>query len=273
MLRRIIVSAGYPFQIFADEFKGKRVLVTGGTKGMGAATVRRFKLSGAMVATTGRSPLPEGLNPDIFVQADISNPVGIQKVVGRVMSEWGGIDILVNNAGGTKTAPVGFKGVPDQEWHEMLELNLMASVRFDRELVSGMVDRRSGAVIHIGSIAGRMPYPKAEIAYAAAKAALTTYSKALAKEVGPSGVRVNVISPGFIETPGSVGVMNEIVEMTGMTMEEAKREILKMLGGLPLGRPGRVEEIAEAVCFLASDRAGFISGLDCIVDGGTIPTV
>jgi NAD(P)-dependent dehydrogenase (short-subunit alcohol dehydrogenase family) len=84
---------------------------------------------------------------------------------------------------------------------------------------------------------------------------------------------VNVISPGFIETPGSVGVMNEIVEMTGMSLEEAKREILKMLGGLPLGRPGRVEEIAEVVCFLASDRAGFISGLDCIVDGGTIPTV
>ena len=159
------MSVSYPFQIFADEFKGKRALVTGGTKGMGAATVHRFKLSGAMVATTGRSPLPEGLNPDMFVLADISHPAGIQKVVDHIMSNWGGVDILVNNAGGTKTAPVGFRGVPDQEWHEMLELNLMASVRFGRELVSGMVDRGTGAVIHIGSIAGRMPYPKAEIAY------------------------------------------------------------------------------------------------------------
>jgi NAD(P)-dependent dehydrogenase (short-subunit alcohol dehydrogenase family) len=267
------VSVDYPFQVFAEEFKGKRVLVTGGTKGMGAATVRRFKLSGAIVATTGRSALPESLNPDIFVQADISNPAGVQKVVDRIMAEWGRVDILVNNAGGTKTEPVGFKGVPDQEWHEMLELNLMASVRFDRALVPGMVDRRSGAVIHIASIVRQMPYAKAEIAYAAAKAALTNYSKALAKEVAPDGVRVNVVSPGFVETPGSIGVMNEIVAMTGMTMEGAKREILNMIGGLPLGRPGRPEEIAELVCFLASDRAGFISGVDCVADGGTIPTM
>jgi NAD(P)-dependent dehydrogenase (short-subunit alcohol dehydrogenase family) len=267
------MSADYPFQVFADEFKGKRVLVTGGTKGMGAATARRFKLSGASVATTGRSELPEGSSADLFVQADISNPAGVQKVVDRIMREWGGIDILVNNAGGTKTEPAGFEGVPDEEWHAMLELNLMAPVRFDRALVPGMVDRGSGAVIHIASIAARMPYPKAEIAYSAAKAALIAYSKSLAKEVAPSGVRVNVISPGFIETPGSAGVIDEIVAQTGMTREGAKQAIIKMLGSLPLGRPGRAEEIAEVVCFLASDRAGFISGVDCAVDGGTIPTV
>jgi NAD(P)-dependent dehydrogenase (short-subunit alcohol dehydrogenase family) len=267
------VSVDYPFQVFTEEFRGKRVLVTGGTKGMGAATVRRFKLSGASVATTGRSTLPEGLSPDLFVQADISNPAGVRQVVDRITREWGGVDILVNNAGGTKTDPVGFAGVPDEEWHAMLELNLMAAVRFDRALVPGMVARGSGAVIHIASIVRQMPYAKAEIAYAAAKAALTNYSKALAKEVAPSGVRVNVISPGFIDTPGAAGVMNEIVAMTGMTLAAAKQEIIKMLGGLPLGRPGRPEEVAEVVCFLASDRAGFISGVDYTVDGGTIPTI
>jgi NAD(P)-dependent dehydrogenase (short-subunit alcohol dehydrogenase family) len=267
------MNVDYPFQVYPAEFKKKRVLVTGGTKGMGAATVRRFKLSGAVVATTGRSTLPEGLSADLFVQADISDAAGVQKVVDRILREWGGIDILVNNAGGTKTEPAGFTGVPDEEWRAMLELNLMAPVRFDRALVPGMVERGSGAVIHISSIARQMPYPKAEIAYSAAKAALTSYSKSLAKEVAPSGVRVNVISPGFIETPGSAGVMSEIVALTGMSLEEAKREIIKMLGGLPLGRPGRPEEIAELVCFLASDRAGFISGVDYVIDGGTIPTI
>ena len=267
------MSTEYPFQVFADEFRGKRVLVTGGTKGMGAATLRRFKLSGALVATTGRSPLPEDQEPDLFVRADISVAEGVETVVDRVMKEWGGVDILVNNAGGTKTEPAGFQGVPDQEWHDMLDLNLMAPVRFDRALVPGMIDRGSGAVIHISSIARKMPFPKAEIAYAAAKAALTTYSKALAKEVGPGGVRVNVVSPGFIETPGSSGVMAEIMAATGMTIESAKQEIIRMLGSLPLGRPGRPEEIAELVCFLASPRAGFISGVDYVVDGGTVSTI
>jgi NAD(P)-dependent dehydrogenase (short-subunit alcohol dehydrogenase family) len=267
------VSAEYPFQVFTEEFRGKRVLVTGGTKGMGAATVRRFKLSGAMVATTGRTNLSEGQNPDIFVQADISTLAGVQQVVDRIMQEWGGVDILVNNAGGTKTDPVGFQGVPDEEWHDMLELNLMAPVRFDRALVPGMVDRGFGAVIHISSIARQMPFAKAEVPYSAAKAALTAYSKALAKEVAPRGVRVNVVSPGFIETPGSAGVITEIMAQTGMTIENAKQEIIKMLGGLPLGRPGRPEEIAEVVCFLASQRAGFISGVDYLVDGGTVPTI
>ena len=267
------MKAGYPFQVFGDEFRGKRVLVTGGTKGMGASFVHRFKLSGARVATTGRSALPDGLDPDIFVQADIANADGVQSVVDRIMGAWGGIDILVNNAGGTNTDPVGFRGVLDEEWHAMLELNLMAAVRFDRALVPGMIERSWGAVIHIASIVRQMPFVKAEMAYAAAKAALTNYSKSLAKEVAPNGVRVNVVSPGFIETPGSAGVMDEIVAATGMSRDNAKQEIIRMLGGLPLGRPGRPEEVAELVCFLASDRAGFISGIECPIDGGTIPTI
>jgi NAD(P)-dependent dehydrogenase (short-subunit alcohol dehydrogenase family) len=263
----------YPFQVFSEEFRGKKVLVTGGTKGMGAATVRRFKLSGADVATTARSTLPDDLDPDIFVSADVSTPAGVQKVVDRIKQEWGGVDILVNNAGGTKTDPIGYEDVLDEEWHAMLQLNLMAAVRFDRAFVPGMVARGFGAVIHISSIVRQMPFVKAEMAYSAAKAALTNYSKALAKEVAPNGVRVNVVSPGFIETAGSSGVMDEIVAATGMTRDEAKKEIIKMLGGLPIGRPGRPEEIAETVCFLASERAGFISGIDCPVDGGTIPTI
>ena len=263
----------YPFPILPDEFRDRRVLVTGGTKGMGAATARRFQLSGAKVAITGRSVPSDGFEPDLFVQADIATAEGVAQVVDRVTAEWGGVDILVNNAGGTKTAPCGFQGVPDEEWHAMLELNLMAAVRFDRALVPGMIERRSGAVIHISSIARMIPFAKAETAYAAAKAALTAYSKALSKEVAPDGVRVNVVSPGFIETPGSAGVIDEFVAASGVSRDEAKQMILNMVGGVPVGRPGRAEEIAETVCFLASERAGFISGLDCRVDGGTVPTI
>ena len=267
------MSDKYPFELLPDEFRGKRVLVTGGTKGMGAATARRFKLSGALVATTGRSNPSDDQAPDIFVQADIATAEGVRYVVDRIMRDWGGVDVLVNNAGGTRTDPTGFRGVTDDEWHCMLELNLMAAVRLDRALVPGMLDRGTGAVIHISSIARRMPFAKAETAYAAAKAALTTYSKALAKEVAPGGVRVNVVSPGFIETPGSAGVIEEIVAASGVTRDGARQEIMNMLGGLPIGRPGRAEEIAEVVCFLASERAGFISGLDCVVDGGSVPTI
>ncbi|WP_176593959.1 SDR family oxidoreductase [Sphingobium sp. EM0848] len=267
------MTTDYPFKVHADEFSGKRVLITGGTKGMGAATVRRFGLSGAKVATTGRSVMPKDLSADLFIQADIATTAGVEAVVDRILSEWGGIDILVNNAGGTKTEAVGFQGIADEEWHDMLDLNLMAAVRFDRALIPGMIERGSGAVIHISSIARQMPFPKAEVPYAAAKAALTTYSKALAKEVGPHGIRVNALSPGFIETSGSAGVIEEIMAQTGMSAVEAKQEIINMLGSLPLGRPGRPEEIAETICFLASDRAGFISGIDCPVDGGTVPTI
>ena len=263
----------YPFPVHADEFKGKRVLVTGGTKGMGAATVQRFKLSGALVATTGRSALPKDVDVDIFVQADISTTAGVQQVVERVMNEWDGVDILVNNAGGTETNLTGFKDVPDDEWRQMIDLNLMAAVRFDRALIPGMMDRGKGAVIHISTISRRLPFARAMVPYAAAKAALNTYSKALAKEVGAAGVRVNVVSPGFIETSGSAGVMNELVASTGMTMEAARQTIIDMLGGIPVGRPGRPEEVAELVCFIVSERGGFISGVDIPLDGGTIPTV
>jgi NAD(P)-dependent dehydrogenase (short-subunit alcohol dehydrogenase family) len=267
------MTTHYPFPVPADEFKGKRVLVTGGTKGMGEAIVRRFQLAGARVATTARSALPEGQAPDLFIQADIGTAAGVQTVVERIQAEWGGLDVLVDNVGGTDTKPGGFEALTDEHWLEILNVNLLGAVRLDRAFIPGMIERKAGVVIHISSVSHRMPFSNSTLAYAAAKGALSTYSKGLAKGVAPDGVRVVMISPGFIETSGAHGMIGDISRNEGISEEASRQRIMDMLGGIPVGRPGRPEEVAELVSFLASDRAAFISGVDYVLDGGTIPTV
>jgi NAD(P)-dependent dehydrogenase (short-subunit alcohol dehydrogenase family) len=266
------MTNSYPFSVSGDEFKGKRVLVTGGTKGVGEAIVRRFQLSGALVATTARSPSLRDQTANLFVQGDLATASGVNSVADRIRQEWGGLDVLVNNVGGTETKPGGFEVLSDEDWQETLELNLLAAVRLDRIFIPGMIERRSGVVIHISSIAHRLPFSNSTLAYAAAKGALSTYSKGLARGVAKDGVRVTMISPGFIETSGAHGMIVDISTGTGVSEEAARQKIMDMLGGIPVGRPGTPEEVAELVCFLASDRAGFVIGADYILDGGTMPT-
>src|SRR6202045_3421305 len=267
------MTNSYPFVVFGDESKGKRVLVTGGTKGVGEAIVRRFELSGASVATTARSAPAPGLAPALFIQADLGTASGVQNVVGRIQQEWGGLDVLVNNVGGTETTPGGFEVLSDEDWQRILEVNLLAAVRLDRAFLPGMIERKSGVVIHVSSISHRLPFSNSTLALAAAKGALSTYSKGLAKGVAPKGVRVVMITPGFIETSGAHGMITDISRGTGVCEEVARQRIMDMLGGIPVGRPGRPEEVAELVAFLSSDRAAYISGVDYVIDGGTIPTV
>jgi NAD(P)-dependent dehydrogenase (short-subunit alcohol dehydrogenase family) len=266
------MTNSYPFVVSGNEFKGKRVLVTGGTKGVGEAIVRRFELSGASVATTARSEPAQGQAPALFIKAHIGTARGVQDVVDCIVQEWGGLDVLVNNVGGTETKPGGFEVLSDEDWQRILEVNLLAAVRLDRAFIPGMIERKSGVAIHISSIAHRLPFPNSTLAYAAAKGALTTYSKGLAKGVAPKGVRVTMISPGFIETSGAHGMIADISRGSGISEDAARQRIMDMLGGIPIGRPGRPEEVAELVAFLASDRGAFISGADYIVDGGTMPT-
>lgn len=266
------MTSSYPFSVVGDEFRSKRVLVTGGTKGIGEAIVRRFELSGASVATTARSEAARGQHSALFIKADIGTARGVQNVVDRILQDWGGLDVLVNNAGGTETKAGGFEVLSDDDWQRILEVNLLAAVRLDRAFLPGMIERKSGVVIHISSVAHRLPFPNSTLAYAAAKAALTTYSKGLAKAVAPKGVRVTTISPGFIETTGAKGMIADISKGSGISEDAARQRIMDMLGGIPMGRTGRPEEVAELVAFLASDRSAFISGVDYIIDGGTMPT-
>ncbi len=266
------MNKNYPFSFDPDEFKGKRVLVTGGTKGMGAAIVCRLTLSGALVATAARSPLSEGQTSALFVQEDIGTADGVRKVGDRILQEWGGLDILVNNVGGSDAPNGGFQVLTDDDWQKALNVNLMASVRLDWLFLPGMLERRSGVILHIASIQHRLPLYDSTLAYAAAKGALSTYSKGLANEVGPKGVRVNLISPGFIETSGAHGMIVQLAKSNGIDENAARQKIMDLLGGIPLGRPGKPEEVAELVAFLASERAGAIHGSDYVLDGGTIPT-
>jgi NAD(P)-dependent dehydrogenase (short-subunit alcohol dehydrogenase family) len=267
------MTSSYPFSVVGDEFRSKRVLVTGGTKGIGEAIVRRFELSGASVATTARSEAARGQHSALFIKADIGTARGVQNVVDRILQDWGGLDVLVNNAGGTEIKAGGFEVLSDDDWQRILEVNLLAAVRLDRAFLPGMIERKSGVVIHISSVAHRLPFPNSTLAYAAAKGALSTYSKGLAKAVAPKGVRVTMISPGFIETSGAHGMIVDIAERSGISEDAARQRIMDMIGGIPVGRTGRPEEVAELVAFLSSDRGAFICGADYIIDGGTMPTI
>jgi NAD(P)-dependent dehydrogenase (short-subunit alcohol dehydrogenase family) len=254
------------------EFAGKRVLISGGTKGLGRATVDRFLAGGARVITSARGDL-EPINGVEFVQADLTTAEGGEALAKAALARLGGIDILAHVLGGSTTPGGGFVALTDDFWLSELTLNLLATVRLDRLLIPQMIERGSGAVVHVTSIQSVLPLPDATTAYASAKAALRTYSKSISKELGPKGVRVNVVSPGWIMTEGTGVFLERIQAVNGGTLEDARQRVLGGLGGIAIGRGAEPFEVAEAIAFLASDRAASIHGSELVVDGGTVPTV
>lgn len=259
-------------RIDPTEFAGKRVLVSGGTKGVGRATVERFLAGGARVITSARGAA-DSIDGVEFVQADLTTPAGGEAFARAALDRLGGVDILAHVLGGSATPGGGFVALTDEHWLSELNLNLLAAVRLDRLLIPQMIERGGGAVVHVTSIQSVLPLPDATTAYAAAKAALRTYSKSISKELGPKGVRVNVVSPGWIMTEGTEVFLERIQAANGGTLEEARQLVLDGLGGISIGRGAEPFEVAEAIAFLASDRASSIHGSELVVDGGTVPTV
>jgi NAD(P)-dependent dehydrogenase (short-subunit alcohol dehydrogenase family) len=260
-------------RIDPTELEGKRVLVTGGSEGVGAAIVSRLAAAGARVATTARSRRPGGIGPDLYVQADLSTADGVGEVVRAIVERYGGVDVLVHNVGGSSAPAGGFAALTDEEWHRELDLNLLGAVRLDRALLPEMLKQRSGVIVHVTSIQRVLPQYEATLGYAAAKAALATYSKGLSNEVGPRGVRVMAVSPGFTETMAAQRLILRLAEQRGVDENTARQSLMESLGGIPIGRPNRPEEVAELIAFLVSDRAATIHGAEYVIDGGTVPTV
>lgn len=256
------------------QLRGLKALVTGGTKGIGQAVVKALVDQGVKVLVTARSR-PEQLivEPHMFVAADVSTPSGCHRIASAVEEQFNNIDIIIHVAGGSAAPSGGYAVLGDDEWQKALDLNLLSAVRIDRALLPAMVKRGSGVIIHVTSIQSKMPLHEATIAYAASKAALSNYSKALSKEVSPKGIRVMRVSPGWVETESVPGFLDLIAANGNITQEEARKMVMNSLGGIPIGRPSKPKEVADLISFLVSPLAASITGSEFTIDGGTVNTV
>ncbi|WP_028602605.1 SDR family oxidoreductase [Ottowia thiooxydans] len=258
---------------FDLQLQGQRALVTGGTKGLGAALVKSLREVGVQVMTTARAAPANPLEGVTYVQTDLATAEGVSELARAVKEHWGGVDILINSLGGSSAPAGGFAALDDAVWFNELNLNFMSAVRLDRALLPAMLAKGTGVVLHVTSIQRVLPLPESTTAYAAAKGALSTYSKSLSKEVTPKGVRVVRVSPGWIETEASVAFAQRMGAEAGTDYEGGKKVVMDWLGGIPVGRPATPKEVADLITFLVSPRAASVSGSEHVIDGGTVPTV
>ncbi|MFG1792229.1 oxidoreductase [Nocardia sp. NPDC049149] len=243
------------------ELVGKRALVTGGTRGIGAAVVRQLLGAGAEVLTTARSATSIAPEGSTFVAADVRTRAGAEALAAATQEVLGGVDILVHNAGGAGPYQ-GALAIPDEAWQDALELNFLASVRLDSLLAPAMRERRSGAIVHISSAAVPTVAPPF-LHYTTAKAALENYSRGLAAELAPFGIRVNTVSPGRTTTPGGAATREQWARLEAGPGQDNTTP--------PLGRDGQPDDIANAVLFLVSHQASWLTGSSLVVDGGEFP--
>jgi NAD(P)-dependent dehydrogenase (short-subunit alcohol dehydrogenase family) len=232
---------------------------------MGAAVTELLVAQEARVLVTARQQ--GGESPASLIRADLATPEGADFAAGQAIEILGGLDVVVHCVGASFAKPGGALALTDDDWMQALSTNLLSAVRLDRAILPGMVRQRSGAIVHISSLQWKRPHESSP-AYGPAKAALRSYSKVLASEFGPMGVRVNTVTPGYIATPLAEDRITRMMGQAGIGRAEAEAELLATIGGVPLGRPGTASEVAQLVAFLVSDAAAYVTGSEFVIDGG-----
>jgi 3-oxoacyl-[acyl-carrier protein] reductase len=228
---------------------GRSVLVTGGSRGIGLAIATAFKEAGDQVAVTyNTSPPPEGF---LGVQCDITDQAQVDAAFDTIAEQHGPVEVLVANAGITRDTLL--LRMSDDDWDAVLQTNLTGSFRVARRAAKGMLRLRKGRIVFISSVVGMLGSP-GQVNYAASKSGLIGMARSIARELGSRGITANVVAPGFVET-----------DMTAVLPEETQKQYLSQI---PLGRFGLTEEIANAVRWLSSEEAGYITGAVIPVDGG-----
>jgi NAD(P)-dependent dehydrogenase (short-subunit alcohol dehydrogenase family) len=255
---------------------GKHALVTGASKGIGLAVTRALVAEGAHVVVGARNITAElqeltDTGQVHFIKVDLSTVAGPADLVATAL-EYGPLNILVNNVGSVTPRLGGFLAVTDEQWSASLTLTFLAAVRTTRAALPSMITARRGSIVTISSVNAFLPDP-AVIDYSAAKAALTNFSKALSKEVGPHGIRVNTVSPGPVSTGlwlGDHGVAATVARAQG---GDAQAVVQQAASEAATGRFTDPREVADLVVLLASDRAGNVTGTDFVIDGGFVKTL
>lgn len=244
--------------------QGKVALVTGGSSGIGAATAKMLAANGARVAINfhrneqgaeaTRDEIVAGGGSAVVIQADVKQANEVESLVKRTNDELGAIDILVNNAG-SLIERLRILELTEERWDEVIDLNLKSAFLCCRAVAASMMERKSGAIVNVSSIAGRTGGALGSIHYSTAKGGLITFTKGLAKELGPFGIRVNAVSPGVIDTR--------------YHEQFSTAEMMKgYVTGIPLGRVGTPDEVASVICFLASTASGYLAGETIEINGG-----
>ncbi len=246
--------------------KGKTAVITGGARGIGFAAARRFLRAGMDVAVIDlRDGAGEHLRllgtksggRALLLTEDVTSFAGVARAAGRILEEFGRIDVWVNNAGWDRIAP--FLSTTPKDWEKVIGINLLGVIHGTRAALDAMIERKiAGAIVNVASDAGRVG-SSGEAVYSAAKGGVIAFTKAVAREAAPHGIRLNCVSPGPTETP-------LLAENFGTP--DGQRIIDAIKRGIPLRRLGDPEEIAAAIVFLASDEASYITGQVLSVNGG-----